>query len=156
VALCSHGRSGDLTVYIAVNGGKGQYGDLLFATVARFLKARLVLHHHTFEYLTNPRLRSRFLAWCAGSTAVHVVLCGRMAEVLRNVYPSVKRTIVMSNAALTPTPARMIRKDRPLQAVGFIGSVTHEKGIDRFLALLNQLHARGSRVQGHVAGPCSD
>ncbi len=154
-ALWRH-RGRALSVYVAVSGGKGQFGDLLFVAAGRLLKARIVLHHHTFEYLTNPRLRARWLARCAGPAAVHIVLCGRMAELLRQVYPQVRRTIVLSNAALLPAPVKTEMKKAPLQAIGFLGTVSREKGIDRFLMLVGLLRAGGLQVQGHVAGLCQD
>jgi glycosyltransferase involved in cell wall biosynthesis len=64
---------------------------------------------------------------------------------------------VISNLAFLSLPESAARSPmRPLAAIGFFANISFEKGIDRYLDLLAQLRARGSRVQGVIAGPFDD
>jgi len=148
-------------MYLAVSGGSGQYSDLLFAAGARLFGLNIVFHHHSFSYLSRFLRSMSCLAKVGGGRALHVTLCKDMRRLLCGRYSAVRRTMILSNAALLSVPRDdMIDSDRSderrLQTLGYFGNITFEKGIDRFLALITTLRASGVPIQGQVAGPIID
>ena len=143
-------------LYLSISGGNGQYGDLVSVGIGRLFAVPIILHHHSFSYLEHASTISRCLFGLAGRGAVHITLCQRMQDLLRQHYPSVARTLVLSNASLIGLPVTVTDHARPLRVLGFLSNITFEKGIDRFLALVAILRARGIDVKGHVAGPIAD
>jgi glycosyltransferase involved in cell wall biosynthesis len=140
-------------LYMAVSGGDGKYGELLFVAVARLFGLPLLLHHHSFQYVSRQRLSAQMLFRLAGAKALHIALCEEMERALRMHYASVRSTAVMSNAALLDLPVGKASIGRPLQTIGFLSNIAAAKGIDQFIELIRMLRARGADVLGHVAGP---
>lgn len=143
-------------VYLPVSGGHGQYRDVFYLTVARLFASRILLHHHSFSYLDHPWSITRCLSVIAGPQAIHLALCSRMRELLHDNYPAIKRTMLLSNAVLTPPTSVRTVQTRALHVLGFMSNITIEKGIDRFVHLVRLLRVRGLDIEGYVAGPVVD
>ncbi|RXG85985.1 glycosyltransferase family 4 protein [Bradyrhizobium vignae] len=146
---------GRVLFYMGVSGGAGQLSELLYIIIARLKWMRIVLHHHSFAYLNTSYWVSRLLFAAAGNSAIHLVLCNRMGELLKARYACAQYE-VLSNVALNPVVVLPERTSRPVTAIGFLSNIMIEKGIDRFLEILTQLRARGIFIIGHVAGPFYD
>ncbi|HEY4135425.1 MAG TPA: glycosyltransferase family 4 protein [Alphaproteobacteria bacterium] len=153
------GRRG--TVYVAAAGGIGLIYNLALVAVARLLRQRLFVHHHSFAYLDRPTFVMRLLTRVAGGDAVHVALCRRMEALLRARYPAVLRTICVSNAAFYPPLASASASTRQLVQpgglrLGHMGNLTDEKGLDVVLDLYRDATAAGLAAQLVLAGPPAD
>jgi glycosyltransferase involved in cell wall biosynthesis len=142
-------------LYVGLSGSRGQVFDAVAFAVARVLRAQIVVHHHSFAYLDRRSGLTAFTLTVAGEAALHVVLCERMRERLQFNYHKVRKTLVMSNAALLSYHAGGIRYD-PLTVLGVFGNITLAKGIDRFIELIQKLRNAGRNVGGLVAGPFTD
>jgi glycosyltransferase involved in cell wall biosynthesis len=147
-------RSGACTVYLSLSGGWGQIFELPFVALARVLKVRLILHHHSFAYVDRPRALTRTLLWTAGRHATHVALCKLMAKGLRYAYGTVSKVLVVSNAAILKLPeAEAAPRKQAVQTIGFLGNISFEKGILEFLELITRLEAREPAIAALIAGP---
>jgi glycosyltransferase involved in cell wall biosynthesis len=140
-------------IYMALSGGKGQYVDIIYIGVARLFAVPIILHHHSFSYLDRPSKIATVLFQVAGRRALHITLCDRMNDLLRQRYLAVERTIVLSNVALTEMAIDAAPRIRPLRVLGFLSNIASAKGIDRFLLLVAKLRTRNMEIIGHVAGP---
>lgn len=146
----------DIRLYLGLSAGKGQFRDMLFIAVARLCSLRLVIHHHSFAYLDRPTFSARLVCWLGGPDTIHIVLCGAMRDLLCRHYVRLEQIRVLSNAALLPFAVAEVPKSGALGRVGFLGNITLEKGIDRFLVLISELRAAGLDILGCVAGPIVD
>lgn len=127
------------TLYYALSSGFGQYFDLVAIVVARCAGARVVIHHHNFSYLAVPTLSSRCLfALLSHCHTVHVCLCDAMADLLRKTYGVHHEVMTLGNAAFIAPDHKSRSADGALVRklkVGFLGALTHDKGIHDFLDL---------------------
>jgi glycosyltransferase involved in cell wall biosynthesis len=145
-----------LTIYMSVSGGWGQVYEACFASVGRLLDARIFLHHHSFAYLDRRRGLTALLARVAGPEATHVVLCERMARLLQERYGAVQRVMEISNAGLVDEPPAAATPRSTLKTIAFLSNVSREKGVLRFLDVIEALRAEGSSVRARIAGPFQD
>lgn len=143
------------TLYLGFAGGWGQPRDLGFLLIARALGLRRVLHHHSYSYVGRRSAMSALLFRAAGRAALHIVLCDGMGAALKRRYGSVARVLALSNAAFQPVDPAPAPTRAPTghAALGFLGAVTRDKGIDVFLETIRQLTAAGAPVRGLIAGP---
>lgn len=76
--------------------GIGGYYSCPVAGVARLLGLATFLHHHNYNYLVA---QTRPIAWLTRMSVRprSMVLCDRMAEDLRALYPAVRQTIIAPN-----------------------------------------------------------
>jgi glycosyltransferase involved in cell wall biosynthesis len=147
-------RSG--CVYISAAGGSGLLYNLLLTAVARLLRQRLFLHHHSFAYLDRPSTVMALLVRVAGRAAVHVVLCARMAALLRERYPQAARSMIVSNAAFYPPGAARPETAAGGLVLGHMGNLTDEKGLDLVLDLYRETLSSGLAARLVLAGPAAD
>lgn len=143
-------------IYLSAAGGFGLGYNVLLAMTARLLARRVFIHHHSFAYIDRPDLLARLMIRAAGPLAMHICLCNRMAELLKERYGPVD-TIIVSNAAFYPADHNLlpIVAGRPLR-IGHLGNLSIEKGLDVVIALAESLVQKGIPVQLMLAGPASN
>jgi glycosyltransferase involved in cell wall biosynthesis len=132
---------------------------LSVAMAARIRRARIVLHHHSFAYLTVDSTGHLLLFAIASPQAIHIALCGEMERQLRARYASVSQVRVWSNshplgltiASRPPLP----KPDRPM-AIGHMANLSIEKGLGSVLETLRRGLAEGLDLTLHLAGEPSD
>jgi len=146
----------EVVLYLALSGGMGQLIDGLYVLVAKLLRHRIFVHHHSFAYIDRPRLLNRLLFRCLRG-ATHIVLSAGMGEGLIRVFGLDRAAMrVVSNAALFPSvitgDSASNESPRPLN-IGFLSNITFEKGFVEFFKALDLLRARGLPYHAHMAGP---
>lgn len=149
-------RSSD-SLYIAVNTGERQWFDLLFLSLSRLVGMDCWLHHHGYSYLLRPSASAHLLFRVAGDSSTHIVQCRKMAEDLSRRYPSARKIIPLSNAALvlgSPVPALTPKKD--VRTIGFLSNLMKEKGVEDFLDLIESIGKGEEKFQFLLAGPLID
>lgn len=148
---------GTTAVYLCLSGGFGLLYDFIVVALARLKRLDLIFHHHSFNYITRPSSIMRAIIRIAGENQLHVALCSGMATKLADLYNPLLRTEVISNLAFID--ALVLDKNesrRGLDAIGYLSNISFGKGIDRFLDLMAELRAKGSRLAGRIAGPFDD
>lgn len=149
-------RSSD-AVYIAVKAGKGMWLTTAAAGLARIAGARVLLHHHSYAYIRERKLRMVALTRFAGPRAYHLVLSRSMASDLCSVMPEVQRTLVIGNAVFVDQALL----DIPLRAgsaelvLGHLSNLGMDKGLDQVVNLAVGLHKLGLPVKLIIGGPAS-
>jgi glycosyltransferase involved in cell wall biosynthesis len=143
-------------VYLSAAGGFGLGYNVLLAATARLLARRIFIHHHSFAYIDRPDPLAWLMVRAAGSMAVHICLCNRMAGLLIERYGPA-HTIVVSNAAFYPPDHNLLPTlvNRPLR-IGHLGNLSIEKGLDVVIALAESLVKKGVPFQLMLAGPASN
>ncbi len=153
------------TVYMALSGGSGQLFDTLAVLAARAFRCRIVVHHHSYSYLDRSHAITGLLISAAGQDAIHIALCSRMARTLQQHYPRAAHVVVISNASIvghpdrgdaTPKTEPKTARSAGVRTIGFLGNVTMDKGIERFIALVSLIHKFAPQVAARVAGPIAD
>jgi len=142
---------------MSVSGGFGQLYEVLFLLLARLHGMRIFLHHHSYAYLDQRKGLTTLLVAVAGSEATHIALSDGMAARLQRAYHKVKRVVAISNAVLLLEEERFsIAPHQVLAKIGFLGSISAEKGVFEFLAVAEKLEAIGIPVRAILAGPFQD
>ncbi len=144
-------------IYIALSGGFGQLYDLTFMVLSRVYCRDIYLHHHSYAYLNKKNILTNILFIIAGKQATHIVLCHEMEKTLKKTYPSVKKTVVLSNAAiLEKNNSQITSVKENLQTIGFLGNILPEKGINEFIDVIEQLSSSEIKINAKIAGPFQD
>ena len=146
-------------VYVSVNSHQGMALTVMLALAARLRGKTLLLHHHSFEHIGWDRPMARRLIAAGGPEAWHITNCGRMATLLAERYPGVRRTLPFSNVGSVDEglkPANGLPdEDRPV-VIGHMSNLTEAKGIGRVVESFAKLRERGMDVRLVIAGPASD
>jgi glycosyltransferase involved in cell wall biosynthesis len=147
-------RGRGATLYVGVSGGWGQLYEALFVVLGRLRGARIFLHHHSFAYLEEAKLPAALLMRVAGRRATHIVLCERQARLLRERYPAVSTTTVVSNASvMSQNVTAETRQRTSPRHIGFLGNISVEKGIVELLSIAERLEAQAAGFEVYIAGP---
>lgn len=118
------------------------------AILARLAGARVVVHVH--EALPGGMLEVAVAAALRRMDAVIAVSRhGGAALAVRGV-----RAAVIPNGVPAPRARRAEGDGDPV--VGFLGTVSKDKGADRFVDLIQALRAQGVRVEARMAGPLAE
>jgi len=145
------------TLYMSVSGGFGQLYDVLYLLVARLRGMRIFLHHHSYAYLNQQKALTWLLVSVAGSDATHIALSAGMAMKLQRAYEKAKRVVTVSNAALlTEVTGATFLPHNAMGTIGFLGTISAEKGVYDFLDVAEKLEAMSIPVQAILAGPFQD
>lgn len=149
-------------VYIGISGGTGLFFDCVLALAIRWLRVPVVVHHHSFSYVSKNSVFFRWFCSLLRSVSVtHVVLCSEMGEQLCARYSALiapTQVHVLSNAAFFEGGKAIPATTNPPTAlrVGYISNITPEKGIRDVLALFTLGRKAGLSIEMTVAGPCAD
>lgn len=144
-------------LYVGLSAGWGLLYELCFVAWAKACGHSIVLHHHSFVYLRARTGLMRTLVRIAGKDALHVTLCGRMAELLRCQYGRNMRVRVISNAAVVPPLSDSPANERTaLRSIGFLSNISKEKGVFLFIEIAEELQRRGVDLMARIAGPFQD
>ncbi len=145
-------------LYLSVAGGAGQIYDGIFIGIFRASGNAIVLHHHSYAYLTKMRFVTRVVLRIAGKSATHIALCRDMRERLQQYGISSSRIVVLSNAFAVDDRNDDIRHARKtiLTTLGFLSNISSAKGIFEFLRVFGELSAVQESVRAVIAGTFQD
>ncbi len=148
----------ELTLYIALSGGKSQLLDLLYILVGTFFRQRAFVHHHSFAYVNYSTIINKLL-FSLLRHQTHIVLSKGMATALAKRYSLDQTKIsIVSNAAFFAkapmNPRRPFNQDtEPPVRVGFLANITFDKGFVEFFDVLGRLRSLNVDYRAYVAGP---
>jgi glycosyltransferase involved in cell wall biosynthesis len=149
--------AGPTAVYLSISGGLGLVYDFIVVALSRFNGYDIVIHHHSFSYLTAPSLIMRAIIGVAGTNQLHIALCSLMATRLTQLYNPMLRTAVISNLAfLDSLETDKEKVSHRINFIGYLSNISFEKGIDRFFDMMAELRNKGSQLVGRIAGPLAD
>lgn len=145
-------------LYMSVSGGFGKAYELAFLLVARLHAMRIYLHHHSYAYLERRDGFANFVMTLAGPVSTHITQSPRMAASLKDVYPSARRVVAISNAVflLDNQTLTSLRARQRVKILGFISNISEEKGVFEFLDVVASLEREGVQVRAKLAGPFQD
>lgn len=139
-------------LYISISGGFGQLYEVLFIAAARLVESRIVLHHHSYHYLTTKSALTQFLCWAAGPDALHVTQSYGMSSRLQMVY-GVNRTLPISNAAIIELKAPVEKPRRSLTCIGYLSNISRSKGVLKFIEVAKYFVVHHPSIRFLLAGP---
>jgi glycosyltransferase involved in cell wall biosynthesis len=141
--------------YFTAEGGFGLIYSVLIASLARLLRLRLYVHHHSFSYIVRSRPLMKLLLASAGPKAVHICLSAEMAQQLAQRYRRNILSLVLSNAAFVDPPASTCVPAREELVVGLLSNLVQDKGLYQFIDILRLANKQAAPVKGVLAGPVS-
>ena len=127
------------SVYVTSSGGLGVAAEGLCVALLLRRRDRLVVHHHSFAYLTKRSSVFRITCRTAYRHAHHVVLCQHMAELLIGTGVAPERVSVVSNAGFidAPTIGTTVSLGSDVQLrLGHLSNLSIEKGLDLVVGIL--------------------
>lgn len=142
------------TVYISLDANKGLYISLIYCLVAALARKKVVLHHHTYSHIAKKLLPMSLLHKLTKSKALHLCICSKMGEDLKNQYPGIEYITLNNAFSLTPIvhPKKSYVSDEI--TLGFLGRLTYEKGADLAIDTAIELSKNYSgKVKIILAGP---
>jgi glycosyltransferase involved in cell wall biosynthesis len=153
-----HATAPKRTIYTVVESGWGRCYNLALVAVARLLRFRIVLHHHTSAHTLNHSAAFGLIARIAGRDAMHIVLGREMARDLRARYPSAAFSLAVHNSPFLPVPKDVSRvgSNLPSLTIGFLSNLTNEKGLDCVFEVLRSGRAAGLELNLKLAGPAAN
>lgn len=150
--VASPGRS---TVYVSLSGGNGLFYDLLVVLAARLRAHRVVLHHHSYDYVDRRRGILAAIVKLAPRDHTHLVLCHDMARKLRAFYDSRLQCVRVSNLCFFPPQTQLAGPRVRFTRLGYLSNITRDKGVDRFLDVAARF-AADDDIAFDLAGPFTD
>lgn len=138
---------------MSVDGGLGIFYNLILAKAARAKSQEVLLYHHSTRYVLEDSAPMRRLLAVAGPRAPQVFCSPAMAGMFEARYGARPRLIVGNCAWVAPPPQGQGGGGFTL---GFLSTLTAEKGLERALATLRAARAAGLKAQLHLAGPVVD
>ncbi|QEE43369.1 glycosyltransferase family 4 protein (plasmid) [Rhizobium sp. WL3] len=154
VGLIKARRFGLKICYHPCEGGLGLVYTVAVAWVARLCGHRVILHHHSFQYVDRWKPLMRLVLWLSDDS-LHVFLCSIMRDSFERQYRQITNSIVVSNAAFVPLVAGLPPRDSTKLVMGHLSNLSREKGLYRFIDLLRLASGRGLPVRAILAGPVS-
>lgn len=142
---------GGSAVYIACNGGAGLAYTVLQFIVLRAFGMQGFLHHHSFQYITDPNRLMRWLVRIGHNRVTHIFLCETMTEKFHTVYGD-GRAIILENCAFV-TEQPLPNNTGAEIKIGLLSNLCKEKGLYDFLEIMRQSAAKGIPLKGILAGP---
>ena len=161
IAICKLTTSSfgkNMIVLVGLGAGLSVIGDAVVLAVARGLRARCCVFHHSSKYVCNESTLFRILLWILGKEALHIACSEQMLLELRGKYSVVDHLRPISNAAWIKQPRIVYKKpdDNAALRIGFLSNLSEEKGLFRALETLQLLHERNLNVEMWVAGAFLD
>lgn len=151
-SLSSKGRD---IAYFVPSADRGLLFNLLLAPLLRIAFRRVWLHHHVSRYIKQHDWRMSLFLGILGSKAHHITLSSEMSFNLKELYGA-SLIVPISNAGfLRDLPPRE-KNGGQIQTIGFIGNVSEEKGILRFIEVIETLNNLNIDIKALIAGPCDD
>jgi len=140
--------------YLVADGGLGLAYNIAVCSIARLSGYRIIVHHHCSGYIERKSILAATLIYTAGKSALHIVLCNAMEQRLRNQYPRLERTAILSNVAfISFANNEPAENENGILCLGQLGNLIPEKGIDTSLELVRTLNRRGIVSRLVIAGP---
>jgi len=152
VAILRFRARGGGAVYIACNGGLGLFYSAAQVLVARFTRAPVFVHHHSFQYILRKSRLMRALVRFGGGRLTHIFLCPRMRAEFDRVYGPTQ-ALILENALFVPDQPQTQTNPAPVLVIGLLSNLCREKGLYSFLALLKRAQETGLELKGVLAGP---
>lgn len=149
-ALRSRGRD---IAYFVPSASRGLIFNLLLAPLLRIAFKHVWLHHHVSRYFQQRDWRLSLFLRILGTKASHITLSDEMSGDLHRLYGS-SESISINNAAFLRDPPLHVSDEGELETIGFIGNVSEEKGIFKFIEVVEKLNELGIATKALIAGPC--
>ena len=143
-------------IYLPVDSGLGMFYTMLFVFMAYMVGSRVILHHHSFQYIDEKDWRMSVIARMLKGKSIHVMLCKKMIRGFKKIYGQEQYVVQISNLALMGLPevGDLNREMGNEIRIGLLSNLCKEKGLDVALALFEELRNRGLPVRLLLAGPC--
>jgi glycosyltransferase involved in cell wall biosynthesis len=142
-------------VYRPINGGVGQFYDLIYIVFCRIFFNKIYIHHHSFNYLNDKSLLFGVLNRIAGEKTVHIVLGERMGNLLTQLYGiDSSRIKVVSNLSFFESRNSVSTRHAGDKLVlGHLANLCLEKGVGVFIDVCRSLQALNVEFSAKIAGP---
>lgn len=146
--------------YRSINGGSGQFYDVLYLMSLRLFRYDIVVHHHSFAYLRKKNILTKVLFSLAGKKAKHIVLGDsmRIALVTKYAIPESCVLVISNSAFLDAKPKKIVSNQnvcKPLIPIkiGHLSNLCTEKGVVTVIEHCKKLYKKGYSIHLHLAGP---
>lgn len=141
--------------YRPINGGGGQLYDCFFLLILKIFKVRVLIHHHSFQYLNKKSFITSLLFLISKNNSEHIVLGDKMKKLLISKYDIKEKIHVVSNAFLFHENNNHMRVDNTLEdlTIGHLANLCVEKGVLEFLDSFEILSAKVPNLTAKLAGP---
>lgn len=144
-------------VYRPINGGFGQVYDFFYVLIIRIFQKKIIIHHHSFNYLNSYSSLFYRLQKLAGINADHIVLGQPMQDRLHELYGIPKDKIhIVSNVAFFDNIVGVSDVGTYPIKIGHLANLCVEKGVADFVEICRDLASKNVLFKATIAGPFAD
>jgi glycosyltransferase involved in cell wall biosynthesis len=148
---------GHRIVIMSVDGGLGILYNLMLALAMRARQHKILLYHHSASYVFSDSVLLGCLIALAGPDSLHIMCSERMAALFSRRYGERCRIIAVGNTAWMDSPKSYPRPYRRKIRIGHLSGLTTDKGLDRAIDTLRELHRQRVEAELILAGaPMND
>lgn len=140
-------------VYMPPDGGLGLFYSMLFFLLSSLSSSNIFLHHRSFAYINRYNKFMKVISKFNRRNTHHIFLCDCMAAKFQVTYGEVSNYRVVSNATYVTLNSINRLSDDKVIRLGFMSNIGYEKGISRFIELVNSINSKNFKVHGVIAGP---
>lgn len=138
---------------ISLDGGPGLIHNILIILAIRLRGAPFLLYHHSTNYVLADKFLMTLLVTVAGKSPTHMACSRRMFELYRARYGVPDKFLLLSNAAwIAPSPLPQLPSDPGKITLGYLGSLSVDKGSLRALDTFLEIRRRGGSARIVIAG----
>lgn len=147
-------RQDSPAIYVSCDAGLGMIFTIFLTSLARLLRQRAYVHHHSYAYVRKRRRLFLGLAQASGKRTVHLAGCDKMAEELCGRYPELGEVRVLPILYAVPTVDQLPRRYNGGDVVlGHLSNLSEEKGLRDVFATAEELSRLGVNSRIALAGP---
>lgn len=137
--------------YFALDDGFALGLSAVSILIARTMKYKIWIHHHSYRYLDKYSPILSVLIKLAPD-ATHVVLCPIMETKIRSIYHNIRFTTILNNAFSVKENFKSGEPNRRL-VLGHLSNLSIEKGFLQVVSVFEKCQNEGLPIELKVAGP---
>jgi len=139
--------------YLSLYGCLGLFLQLPIIIFAVIFSKKIYIHHHSYAYITRYNILHKFLP---SKRLTHIFLSAQMAKAYMKKYSVDLEYKILDNSIFVPvrcvkTTCQTLTIQKPFK-IGFIGAVSIDKGIQRFIEDTDQLLNTGYSIERYICG----
>lgn len=141
-----------------MEAGQGAVYSAVLVLLARILRYKIIVHHHSSSYLRLKSALHRLAVCFSGPRCIHVVLGNQMREEFLREFNVRPQCVAISSNATYFAGAQRTKCQHPGEKVilGLLSNLSAEKGLGEAIKIALLCVSRGLDISLLLAGPVSE
>jgi len=149
----------DSILYVSLSHGNSLYFQTLAIAAAKKRFKRILVHHHTFFPISNPKqIQNRICHTAMKNSVEHIFLSESMRQKYLEVWRPTSKTWVVTNHAIAGlrTKIEKAHGNKNGKHLSFTGRMSAEKGFWECVAVIRALFKADPEMKATIMGPATE